>query len=530
MAINFGDVLDAVSVRRSSEPALTSDEGTLSWSEFSSRTNALARGLLALGLKPGDKVGFYLYNSASYVEMLAACFIARLVHVNINFRYLTSELDYVLRDVDVAALVYDGRLAEKVQALPVDRQRHLTLIVDGEAGGVGGAIPLEMVREGMSGALLDAERSGEDYIFICTGGTTGHPKAVMWEQADLARALLRESLGSESRDHTVDDLMVSLEAPKPFLSPLIASPLMHGAGLMAVLTTFSNGGHVIVTDNGGPFDAGRHWDLVERYRADAVGIVGDAFAKPLLGALAERSRDLGCLKMIGSSGVMWSMPVKQALLEYLPDVALVDSLGSTEAMGLGASIMTKDGVTETARFRLGANCVVFDENNEQIPAGSTRVGYLARSGPMPRGYYNDPEKTARTFREVEGIRYCFSGDMCRVDTDGTINLLGRGSACINTGGEKVFPEEVEEALKLHPDVADALVFGVDDPKWGQAVSAIIRLRPAGSFDADAVRAYLRHHLSPYKIPKKIGVTEQAIRKANGKADYARAREIFSELA
>ena len=530
MAINFGEVLDQVGERRRDELALTSDMGSLTWAEFTARTNALARGLLAQGLKAGDKVGFYLFNGADYVETLAACLKARLVHVNINFRYLPNELDYVLNDVDVTALVFDHRLAHRVSQLPAQTRNGILRITNQNVTEGDASITLEGLREGQDTSALTLDRSGEDLIFICTGGTTGHPKAVMWEQADLARALFRETLGSESRNHTSADLTAKIDAPKVYTTPLIASPLMHGAGLLAVLTTFSNGGHVIVTDNNAPFDADHHWMLVERHKADALAIVGDAFAKPLLQALEQKSYDLDSLRLIGSSGVMWSTPVKQKLIEHIPQVTLFDSLGSSEAMGLGTSKMDKNGASQTARFMLGANCAVFDEDDQPVLPGSGKSGFLARSGPMPRGYYNDPDKTARTFREIDGERYCFPGDMCTVDEDLTINLLGRGSSCINTGGEKVFPEEVEEALKLHPCVNDALVFGLDDSKWGQSVAAVVLWSGERALDVEDLRQFLRGHLAPYKIPKRIRTTERAMRKANGKADYAGMKALFPRVA
>ncbi|MEE2877997.1 MAG: AMP-binding protein, partial [Pseudomonadota bacterium] len=415
MAINFGEVLDQVGGRRRDELALTSDTGSLTWAEFTARTNALARGLLARGLKAGDKVGFYLFNGADYVELLAACLKARLVHVNINFRYLSNELDYVLNDVDVSALVFDHRLADRVDQLPARSRDRILCFSNEDARENGACSSLAQLRAGQDTSALTIERAGEDFIFICTGGTTGHPKAVMWEQADLARALFREALGSESRDHSSSDLTSKLDEPKVYTAPLIASPLMHGAGLLAVLTTFSNGGHVIVTDNNGPFDADQHWRLVEEHKADALAIVGDAFAKPLLQALEQNRYNLESLRLIGSSGVMWSTPVKKKLIQHIPQVKLFDSLGSSEAMGLGASMMDKNGASQTARFTLGANCAVFDEDNNPVLPGSGKSGFLARSGPMPRGYYNDPDKTARTFRKIGGERYCFPGDMCTVD-------------------------------------------------------------------------------------------------------------------
>ncbi len=524
MAINFGDLLDEVVKHRSDRLALTSDSGDLTWEAFDARTNALARGLQSLGLAPGDKVGFLLYNTAEYVELLAACFKARLIHINLNYRYLSSELEYVLVDANAQALVFDKRLSDRVDGLSSACQQNLNLICTGMEASQD-QIAYECLIASQSIEPLGIERSPSDLIFIYTGGTTGKPKGVMWEQADLGRALLRSVLGTEDRSKTVTDVVACLDDPKAFTRPFIASPLMHGTGLTAVLSTFANGGQVILTDNSGSFDAHHHWRTVEAYKADGLGIVGDTFAKPLLAALEERTYDLSSLKVIGSSGVMWSTPVKREMLKYVPGAILIDSLGSSEAMGLGTSIMTAAGAVETAKFEIGPSCHVLDEAGNEVEPGSGQSGFLARSGPMPIGYYNDPKKTAETFRTYNGKRYCVPGDVCTVDPDGTVNLLGRGGACINTGGEKVFPEEIEEALKLHADVEDALVFGIPDPKWGQAVQAVIQSDQGAVLDETDLRVFLRDYLAPYKIPKSIIATTEVIRLANGKADYKKAKAL-----
>ncbi len=524
MAINFGDLLDEVVKHRSDQLALSSSAGDTTWVEFDARTNALARGLQSLGAQPDDKVCFLLYNTAEYIELLAACFKARLVHANVNYRYVPAELEYVIEDANATVLVYDERLSDRVEALSEQCKARVKRIVTGQTKGSADAVFEDLIANNSS-EFLQIKRAPEDLIFIYTGGTTGRPKGVMWEQADLARALLSGVLGTEDRSKSVDDLIHLLDAPKPFIRPFIASPLMHGTGLTAVLSTFANGGHVIVTDNSGSFDPHHHWRWIETYKADALGIVGDTFAKPLLEALKEKSYKLDSLKVIGSSGVMWSTPVKLEMLKYIPGATLVDSLGSSEAMGLGTSVMTAGGVVETAKFQIGNSCHVLDEEGQEIQAGSGKSGLLARSGPMPLGYFNDPDKTAETFKEINGKRYCIPGDICTVENDGTINLLGRGGACINTGGEKVFPEEIEEALKLHEYVEDALVFGVPDPKWGQSIQAVVQPTGDKPPTQDELRGFLRKHLSAYKIPKKIVTTRQSIRLANGKADYKKAKSL-----
>lgn len=527
MPLNYGDILDAVAPLRASQTAISSSERELSWAEFDSRTNALARSLIDRGLRPGDKLCFFLFNGAAYLELLAACFKARLVHVNANFRYLPHELEHILENSDSKAMVYDGRMADVVGALAKPLRDRLLMIAVGDAGPANSAVDYEDLIGDQNGAPLDISRSPDDLIFIYTGGTTGYPKAVMWPHASQVVGLLGGAITDGAFPRTVQDLAARLDDPKPYLRPLIASPLMHASGLYAAITTLCNGGHVVVTDNSGPFDAAHHWALVDKYRTDAISLVGDTFARPMLDALDSGGVDGGSVKLIGSSGVMWSREVKLGLLKHLPQATLYDALGSSEAMGLGSSVMTAAGETKTAAFKIGPSVKVFAEDGREIVPGSGEAGYLARSGSMPLGYYKDEEKTAAAFQTIGGERYIVPGDLCTVDADGTIYLLGRGSNCINSGGEKIFPEEVEEALKRHPEVVDALVFGLPDPQWGSAVQAVVRLEAAAAAGGNDLRTYLRGALASFKIPKRIAVAEEELRLANGKPDYAKAKEIFA---
>lgn len=532
MALNFGDILDAVAPHRGDRLALTSDHGEWNWAQFDARTNALARGLAQNGVEPGDKVCFLLFNGAPYVELLAACFKGRFVHVNANFRYTAPELQYILENSDSVALVYDHRLADVVAAIDPALHDQLLLIEagtsdDSSAVRIAGAHDYEQFVGNHETAPLGIARSPDDLLFIYTGGTTGMPKGVMWPHEAQARGLLGSILGSDNKDPQLEDWMALLDAPRPYLRPLVASPLMHGSGLLAAITTLCNGGHIIVTDNAGSFDAGRHWELVERHRADAIGIVGDAFARPLLAAYDAGEYDASSVKLIGSSGVMWSAEVKQALLDRIPGAVMFDSLGSSEAMNLGSAVTTHGGGGTTSSFGIGEGCKIFDDDLNEIVPGSGKTGFLARPGALPLGYYKDEEKTAQTFRTIHGVRYSIPGDMCMIEADGTVTLLGRGSGCINSGGEKIFPEEIEEAIKLHPEVEDALVFGVDDPKWGQAVHAVIHCTSAISLDETILKEFLAERLARYKMPKRMQFTEQGLRLANGKADYRLAKALDS---
>lgn len=526
MGINYGDVLEAVARRRGAAPACTQGSITRSWSEFDTRSNQLARGLMERGIQPNDKICFFLFNSAAYLELLAACFKARFVHVNANYRYTSAELEYVLENSDSVVLVYDERLSDIVEALPSSLRDQLLLIYVGGASSVRNSISFEETLDAQLDASLGIERSPDDLIFVYTGGTTGMPKGVMWTQHEQARVLLTGMVPALATQPDTKEVIAALDGPKTYTRPLIASPLMHGLGLVTALTTLCNGGQIVLVDNAEAFDPHLHWKTIQDHSCDAIAIVGDAFAAPLLGALREQSYDLSSLRLIGSSGVMWSNEIKQDILSVLPHVTLFDSLASSEAMGLGNSVTTAEGGVAAAKFRISPDCAVFDEDWKRVEPGSGKAGRLARSGPLPLGYYKDDEKTAQTFPLIDGKRYSIPGDMCTVDADGTIHLLGRGSQCINTGGEKVFPEEVEQCLKSFEGIEDALVFGTNDPKWGQAVSAVITLNAGAEFKEDSLRTFLRQQLAGYKVPKRFVVSERALRLVNGKPDYKLARSIF----
>lgn len=529
--INFGDVLDRVAAARGNALALTADDRQWTWSELDARTNALARGLATLGVQRGDKVCFFLFNGSAYVELLAACFKAGYVHVNANFRYQVQELDYILENSDSVALVYDRRLAPVVDALPAARRAGVHLIQVGAPGdSVGGAVDFRALGEDEQDGPLAVPRSSEDLLFIYTGGTTGMPKGVMWTHHDQARILLSGPLGALGEGASTDDVLAVLDAPKGYERPLIASPLMHGLGFVTAVSTLCQGGHVVVTDNAGRFDAEHLWSLVRTHAIDGLSIVGDAFAKPLLAALDAGAPAPTTVRIIGSSGALWSAEVKQGLLSHLPGAAMYDGLASSEAMGLGSSVTTATETQEPAAFQVREGCVVFDEDWQEIPPGSGREGLLARSGPLPLGYYKDEAKTAETFRTVDGVRYSIPGDLCTVEADGTIRLLGRGSQCINTGGEKVYPEEVEVVLKGLPGVEDALVVGMPDPQWGQAVQAVVRALDGEPLDSEALRAGVRSSLAGYKVPKRVLQTEAGLRLANGKPDYRTAKRLLEEIA
>jgi fatty-acyl-CoA synthase len=532
MSWNYGDIIDGIeAVLPAEAPALIHGDRSITWSQFSRRSNNLARALIERGARRDDKVAIYMRNGSEYIEAVAACFKARLVPVNVNFRYLDDELWYILDNSDSSVLIFGEEFAHRVEGLRerLPALRHFIQVGRGSGNSAPDFADAydDVVATG-GGAPLGIERSGDDLLFVYTGGTTGMPKAVMWRAEDLWGALGSGAKLPANRGRAPDSLEEHVENVRKYgarMRQIPACPLMHGTGLLGTINTFSGGG-CVVTLTGERFDAEELWDAVERHAADSMVIVGDAFAKPMLNALESNSGrwDLRSLRVIISSGVIWSREVKQMLLEHHPDMSLVDTFGSSEAVGFGTSITTAAGETRTARFQIGEKCKVFTEDHREVQPGSGERGFIARCGPIPLGYYKDPVKSAETFPSIAGVRYSIPGDWCTVEEDGTLTLLGRGSACINTAGEKVFPEEVEESLKKHPDVDDALVVGLSDPRWGQAVTGLVQLRPGGRPDEEALRRHVRGELAGYKTPKRILAVEKMFRGPNGKADYRGATE------
>jgi fatty-acyl-CoA synthase len=452
-----------------------------------------------------------------------------LVPVNTNYRYGDDELSYLWSNADAVAVVFHGTFVGRIERIRerVPDVRSWLWVDDGSGPCPDWAIPYEEAAKSATARVAAPwGRSGDDLLMIYTGGTTGMPKGVMWRQDDLFARLIAGGLRQYDVDGGIDAVRQSLIANPGASTLLPACPLMHGTGFMTALVALLSGGTIVTVDNVN-FDPHAIWAAVEKNRVSGMAIVGDPFAKPLLRALDETPGryDLASLMSITSSGAMWSVEVKRGLIKHAQQLTLTDSFASTEAMGMGNSIMTKDGEMQTAAFTLMENSIVIDEHDKPIPPGSGKAGLVALAGPLPAGYYKDAEKTARTFRTIGNVRYSIPGDFARVEADGTITLLGRGSNCINTAGEKVYPEEVEEALKTHPAVEDALVLGVPDDIWGQAVTGVVKLANGMEFDEASLREHVRAKLAGYKTPKRIVEATIPLRAPNGKADYKSASDF-----
>lgn len=527
MSFNFGDLIEAVEAAVPGDRvALAHGDQVIDWNGLRTRSNNLARALIARGLQPGDRFAFYAYNSADYLVALMACWKARGTHVNVNYRYVADELAYILSDSDATVLVYDARLRDCVADV-VNRSPNVRSYV--EIGGTPAELPpfAEAFEELVAGdgAPVAIARDPQDRFFIYTGGTTGMPKGVVWTHADLnAIAHGAAAAAGLPVPTNVAEAAAMAAANPDYPRTVCGPPLMHGTGLLTSYGSLLAGGFVAMLPSKS-FQAEEALDAIDRWQANRLVVVGDAFARPILEALdAQPDRwDVSSMRLINSSGVMWTQGVKDGLIRHMPEATCQDNFSSSEAIGMGVSLTTKDGTVETAKFVVGPRCRVLDDDDKDVVPGSGVTGKVVLGPPNPVEYHKDPEKSARTFRMIDGARYTVSGDFAQVAEDGSVILLGRGSACINSAGEKIFPEEVEEALKLCPKVDDALVFGMPDPKWGQAVAAVVQ--SANGFDEGAARDVLRTKLAGYKLPKLIVATGESLRAPNGKADYAKAKGL-----
>lgn len=524
---NLAECLDRVAAIRGDEEALIQGTRRISWRQLERRARNLGAWMLEQGASHQGKVAIYTYNHPAFMEAVYAAFIAALVPVNVNYRYREEELRYLLDNADAEIVVVHEELvpllAKVLPALPKIRGV-LVVREDGTAELLPMARDYEAVADSDMAAPL-VTRSGDDMMFLYTGGTTGMPKGVMWRQEDLYYRFAAGGLGVPPADMAAFAEYVT--APPMRLRALIAPPLMHGTGWFTAMIAWMTGGAVILLEHPKSFDATELWETVERARPTSITIVGDPFAKPMLHALetAPRPYDISSVAMIASSGVMWSQEVKEGLLNYNPNMMLVDAFSSSEAMGMAFSFTTKAGASPTAKFQVNDKTRLFDEDLRPLEMKAGVKGLVGVGGFQPVGYYKDPEKTARTFVQTESGRYVVPGDWAVVNDDGiTLTVLGRGSVCINTGGEKVYPEEVEEVVKRFPGVQDAVVVGVPDARWGEAVTAVVATA-GGDPDPDALQRFVKQHLAGYKAPKHVVFVERVYRSPAGKVDFKRTREV-----
>ena len=555
---NFADVWETVADVLPDAPALAHGERSLTWSELDHRAANVARWLLGARVDRQDKIALYLTNCSEYLEATFACFKLALVPVNTNYRYADDELVYLWENADTVAVVFHGTFVEQIERIrsQLPRIRSWLWVDDGTAPCPAWAVAYEAAASGSEapraartgpmapdrpyGSALIGRvvapwgRSPDDICMLYTGGTTGMPKGVMWRQDDLFARLNGSGFRRYPEDGGLDAVRAELLRGGRGMTLLPACPLMHGTGGFTALECLSEGGRV-VTLTSRQFDPVELLDTVAREQVNGLIIVGDVFAKPILAALDAHPGhwDLTSLVGIISSGVMWSEETKQGLLGHYPGMLLIDAFSSSEALGMGASVSSGSSSARTARFTLGPEVRVLDPSGRDVVPGSGDSGVLALGGRIPLGYYKDEAKSAVTFRTIDGVRYSVPGDFAEVATDGSIRLLGRGSVVINTGGEKVFPEEVEEVIKTLDGVADAVVVGIPNERFGEEIVAVVELADGADPDAvtpETVISQVKGRLAGYKAPRRVHLVATIGRSPAGKVDYGRHRAESAEWA
>jgi acyl-CoA synthetase (AMP-forming)/AMP-acid ligase II len=535
---NLADLFECVADHVPERVAVVCGPTRVTYRELDDGATRVAHGLADLGIGAGDHVGISLRDSVEHVEAMLACYKLRAVPVNVNYRYVANEVAYLCRDAGLVAIVSARSQSDATRSADIAHR----IEVDDGGPLSDGAHAFEALRATVSVTRDFAPRSGDDHYILYTGGTTGLPKGVVWRQEDIFFAALGggnpggppietpEAIGPGVVANPAGRVAAFLgpDDPVPDLVALAIGPLVHASGQWSTLGTLLSGGAVVLYAEP-HVDAAAVLDLVDRERIVALNLVGDAVARPLAEQLEARpgAWDTASLLLLGSGGSILSGDVKDRLLAALPSVvALIDGIGSSESPAQAVAVTTRGGgPTSSLRFTAKATTMVVDDDLRPIPAGTGGVGRLATTGRVPLRYIGDPERSARTFVEIDGQRWSLPGDMATIDEDGTVHLLGRGSFCINTGGEKVYPEEVEAVVKSHPLVADAVVVGVPDPRWGERVAVLVA--PAdGGVTLESVQAHCRERLAGYKTPRSLQLVDEIVRLPTGKADYRWARDTL----
>jgi 3-oxocholest-4-en-26-oate---CoA ligase len=525
MDVNLADLVGAIADALPERCALVCEGERLSYPQLMARGSQVARHLVGAGIEPDQTVGLYMLNSAAYVESLLACMLARAIPVNINYRYTGNELSHLFTGASLAALIVDAEHADLAAAVASScpSLQHV-LLVGGAPESV--SFPPSVTVLNYADAVrsaageLDNGRSGDDKLIIYTGGTTGLPKGVLWRHEDFYFSALAGGNHYGPPRLSVEEI-VTAAAEVPNGGYVITAPLMHGAGTYTLFTALLLGAKVVISRK---FDAAQTLRLVRAEQAMTLAVVGDAMARPLADELAARpgEYDLSSLFVLGSGGALLSASVRSQLQAMYPNLFITDRFGASETGTDGQLDRGDDG---RPRLTHGGNVQVLDEALRPVAPGG--VGRIAKSGHVPLGYYGDEAATWATFPIIDGVRWALLGDLAAVTEDGAIVVLGRGSTCINTGGEKVFPEEVEQALKAHPAVLDTVVAGVPDERFGERVAAIVQLRPGADVSAGELRRHCRATIAGYKVPARIEFVPQVVRSPSGKADYPWARRMLT---
>ena len=536
MEFNAADIFEGVVDRVPDREAIVHGSTRLTYKELDARSNKAANALKKLGIKKGSHIGIYAFNCVEWLEIMLGAYKLCAIPININYRYVEEELKYLIDNADMEAIFYHKQFSNKLENI----KSHLPLLKDficieddsGEDDVIDKSFNFEDLIANEDESRLDVDRSGDDKYILYTGGTTGMPKGVVWRMEDVLMTLGGGIDAVTGEKYPTPEAFADKCLQDQTIA-LALAPFMHGGAQWQSFNSFFSGWKLIINDQVS-FDADYVWEVVAKEKVMNLTIMGDAMGRPLCDALPraiEKGLDLSSLFVLSSTASVFSASIKDTILEYLPNLFLIDAVGSSETGATGVNIHTKDGKLKDSgggpKFTKPNFSEILNLDTKEVipPSDTETIGYLARKGHVPVAYYKDEEKSKKTFIEVGGVRYSIPGDMAKYEEDGQMTLLGRGSVSINSGGEKIFPEEVEMALKAHPNIFDCLVVGVKDDRWGQKVVAVIQRRENGELSLDDIKDVASKYIASYKMPKEIVFSELIERAPSGKPNYQWAQEF-----
>ena len=536
MEFNAADIFEGVVDRVPDREAIVHGSTRLTYKELDARSNKAANALKKLGIKKGSHIGIYAFNCVEWLEIMLGAYKLCAIPININYRYVEEELKYLIDNADMEAIFYHKQFSNKLENI----KNHLPLLKDficieddsGEDDVIDKSFNFEDLIANEDESRLDVDRSGDDKYILYTGGTTGMPKGVVWRMEDVLMTLGGGIDAVTGEKYPTPEAFADKCLQDQTIA-LALAPFMHGGAQWQSFNSFFSGWKLIINDQVS-FDADYVWEVVAKEKVMNLTIMGDAMGRPLCDALPraiEKGLDLSSLFVLSSTASVFSASIKDTILEYLPNLFLIDAVGSSETGATGVNIHTKDGKLKDSgggpKFTKPNFSEILNLDTKEVipPSDTETIGYLARKGHVPVAYYKDEEKSKKTFIEVGGVRYSIPGDMAKYEEDGQMTLLGRGSVSINSGGEKIFPEEVEMALKAHPNIFDCLVVGVKDDRWGQKVVAVIQRRENDELSLDDIKDVASKYIASYKMPKEIVFSELIERAPSGKPNYQWAQEF-----
>ena len=540
---NLAEISEAIAAAIPDRECLVFRDRRYSWAQFNERSRRLGNYLASRGLgcrqergtlenfeSGQDHLGIYLHNCNEYLESMVGAFKARVAPFNVNYRYVDDELIYLLNDADARGLVYHARFAPNVARIRGELPNLDVLLQIADDSGhalLPGAVDYEAALAQASPARPALAWSGDDLYILYTGGTTGMPKGVLWRQEDIFFGALGGTPTMGPRFTSVEAIVEA--ASQGNLRACPAPPLMHGAAHWMAFMTMHQGGTVVIQSHPERLDPDDIWSTIEREKVRFLVIVGDAFGRPLIDQLDKKKYDLSAFGILLSGGAILTPALKDEFLARIPNLMIIDGFGASETGGQGQQVSLGGGKASTGTFRMNEDTVVLRQDMHGLLApGSEESGWLARKGHVPLGYFKDAEKSAKTFPQIGGVRWAVPGDHATVAADGTITVLGRGSVSINSGGEKIYPEEVEKALKHHPSVYDAVVVGTPSQRFGQQVTAVVQTRAGETPSEDELAEFAAMHLARYKLPRAILFVDEMVRSPSGKADYRWAKKLAYE--